>query len=246
MAIIIDQKWLDKNRQDPTNLGTSALDYLDTSLGAFQNLRLWDKTLDVIKEVNGPLSPTLSSFKGTLGTGMSVFAIPALPGDTVDAVKSVIDLRKNNGVSFSRKCMKALQNVASAISTYIDCIGFFLPLSVKSLTRGLGFTYAATGLQMTVVDYTKAAALESKATGEAKVAVQHTKTHLFLKLIKSIASTAASILGIAALVVGYLLLPPFAMLAISVTTLFFGIAADLYKPMGRYPVIKFDKEVKLA
>ena len=95
---------------------------------------------------------------------------------------------------------------------------------------------------MSVADYYKASALEKEAEGDVKVAVAHTKTYQFFRVVKAVAAVAATIFGFVLLALG---MPLVALLTVSLASTLFAILRDIYKDSGRFKVIDLDRAVTL-
>jgi hypothetical protein len=96
-------------------------------------------------------------------------------------------------------------------------------------------------------DYSKAYKLEAEATHpEVKKAVTHSKNYYFYKVVTTVAKLALTLLGIAAIVIGFELMPVLALTLFAIFTICLAIQTDHLKNSGEYKVIEFDREVRLA
>ncbi len=175
---------------------------------------------------------------------MSGLGIVRLPSATKDAVDRVVDLGKDNGVSFGRKIGLAIRDVTDAISTWIYT-GIFLTgkatlLHVAQFADVAGDT---TDLTLSAVDYKKAADCEAAASGDVKEVFAHTKNYNMLRVVKAIVSLVAGILAVMMFISGAFTVSVAALVLLSLTSAFLAIRRDIYKDQGRFPVISFDRSV---
>lgn len=247
MTVIINQNWLQENVNEKAD--NSAFDHLvdftGKATGAYRTLQISQKTVglgsEVAKELGYGISPALNEFGHKLGIGASALDLPRLPSATSEAIKSLSALRKEDDVSFFRKAIKAVRDTMDAIGAY-SYASIFITANpaLKPVAQAAVLTADFADLQMSTSDYSKASELEAIATGDAKVALNHSKKYYFLRILKAVASIATAILGFTVLVS---LMPVIALMIVFMSSTVFAIMRDLHKESGRFNVIKFDSEV---
>lgn len=244
---VINQAWANANRQDPS-LRYTVESYGKTAYGALRIFQAIKKPLDLgselVKRIGGTPAPALTHLSRNLGTGIAALGIPHLYDASIEAFRCVEAMQKDDGVDFTRKAVKAVKESAEIVSTagYVTMFVTGNP-ALKTATATVEMTGDIADLHLSYADYSRASELEAQATGDAKAALQHSKIYYFLRVAKAVGAIAGAILGFALVATGSTLL---GLLILSLATTFVAIARDLYKPMGHYPVINFDREVRLA
>ncbi|HSX11122.1 MAG TPA: hypothetical protein VLF94_05360 [Chlamydiales bacterium] len=248
--VTINQTWLQQNINEKAHYSywEHFKEYLGKSVGVFRALQGTQKSMNVgslmVEGVGYAAPSAVKSLGRNLGTGVAALGLPKIPSATSDAIKALSDLTKVDDVSFVRKAVKAVRETADMIAT-VGFASIFVTGSpaLATVAQVTDFTSDVADLTLSVSDYQKASALELGATGDAKVAVSHTRKYNFLRVVKATASVAAAIFGSVLLILG---MPILALAVIGLTATFFAIARDIYKESGRFRVINLDRPVMLA
>ena len=98
---------------------------------------------------------------------------------------------------------------------------------------------------LTSEDYTKSFRLEAAATGEAKIALSHSRHYYFLSVARDIIAIATAVLGLTLAMTGLEILPTIGFVALSLCGSLVAIQKDFYKDAGKYKVVPFDREVAI-
>ena len=235
----INENWLRENVNEKAGLSyyDRFVDYINKPIGIFRTVQGTQKTLSLGGATAGKkLSRKLGGAIGSLGT----LRIPSAVGEAVDSVSA---LKADSEISLYRRTLKAVGDVSDAIATCSYSHMFITGSpALKTVAQVTDFTNDLVDLKISRDDYLKAADLETAATGDAKVAVTHTKTYQLLRVVKAVAAIASTIFGVVLLALG---MPLVAFLTVSLTSTLFAILRDLYKDAGRFKVISLDREVTL-
>lgn len=244
MVTEIDSKWLaNKNPKAGLSPMEHFIDYTNNNGGYHPALRAIHDTVRLGNTISNGTFPHLEA---KLGATVGVLPLLTIPSATVSTLKSFSDLTYETGVDFSRKAMNAIRLTADCISAFSWSATLFTSNpSVKTTAEIMDLTASTVGLQTTAANYHKALELESLATGDAKAALAHSKNYYFLAMAKNIASVAIGIFGLIMLITGFQILSALALIALSLAATTFEMMRDVQKQTGPYPLIDFDREVRL-
>lgn len=249
---VIDQKWLSKNVNPKANDSASkqGLGYLETWTGTYRGVQVLQKGSRLAAEAGRYArysAPTLKAFDKNLGVGLGALGLMALPSavsSTYDSLSALTVSEKVDGIGIQRKLGNVTKNSADVISYTSSAISFiqFNPLA-KTVSAAADFIGDSTDLTMSWTDYSKASSLEAQATDpQVKEACAHSRKYNFYRLLKNIGSVAGAILGLSLFVV---VIPPIALIALSLATTLLAITKDFIGATGKHKVIKFDSPVRV-
>jgi hypothetical protein len=248
-VVTINQQWLEENVNEKAgySYGRHCMEYLGKSAGAFRVAQGIQKMLTLAgvlaaKIWSMPVRATqLCCHLGSTMSTLGVLRIPSAGKDAVDSVAALGD--DKNKVPFPRKVEKAVGSVADAVAAYGFAHMFVTGSpALRVVAQATDLTSDLVDVKMSVADYYKASALEKEAEGDVKVAVAHTKTYQFFRVVKAVAAVAATIFGFVLLALG---MPLVALLTVSLASTLFAILRDIYKDSGRFKVIDLDRAVTL-
>jgi hypothetical protein len=240
----LNAAWLaNKNPTASQSYFQHTSDYVNSNNGYSPALRILSDIARLGNEL-GNFSPRLES---DLGAAASVLPILVLPVTTDAAIKSFADLTQENGVALPRKVMNAIKNSTDCLSAYAWTATLFTNHSaVKTTAEMLDLTHNAVVLQTSASDYSKASALESAATGELKEAIGHSKKYYLLAIAKSVTAVAIGVIGLIALITGFQLVSVVALIVLTLTATVFEAMRDIKRESSLYPIIDFDRDIRLA
>src|SRR5438105_10765562 len=211
MTIVIDQNWLEKNKNTKVDQPASewVVEYGGKTSGALHMLKAMTKTLyfvySILETLGQSVSKTWKKFASNLRTGSYAMSFPGLPFTTSSWIKSVSKLNEEDGTPFRRKIANAAMSTLYTISSYAYCITFIQRNPViESVAEIASFSGSVIEVGNTYSDYCKVHELEEKAQGQVKEALSHSKYYYFLKTVKAIISVVGSILAPLGLVLLFL------------------------------------------
>lgn len=250
---VIGQNWLNENTNDKADqsLLSRLQGYVGQTGGVYRLLQTMQKTLRLgtmtSEGMGSPVSPTVKTLDGNLGIAANALIFPRIPQATTAAVQTVSELEVEDGVPFRRKMAKAIRDVCDAVAA----LGFgalfikFNP-SVLKVAQTADLATDAMDLHISKEDYDKATELEQVAAGDVKEALLHTKNYNWWRVAKAATGVAATTLALLGLVFSIYLLPVIALAILGLAGTIFAVIRDNYKDMGRFNIIKFDREVQLV
>ncbi len=249
--LIIDQKWLDQNKNEKAedSVFDRAVDYTNEAKGAYRTLQVVQKTAKLGNEIGKegwlPPSPVLGHLDHKAGIGASALGLARLPSATKGAIESLSALKQNdNGIGIGRKVGKAIRDMMDAIASYSYAAVFIKKNpTIQTVAQVTDLTSDLADLQISASNYLQASKLESKATGEVKNALSHSRKTFLWRVAKDVSGIAAASLGFVSLAFGAPLMPAIAWIIVSLSTTLIAIARDVHKDIGTYKVIDFDRKV---
>jgi hypothetical protein len=241
----INEAWLRENINDKADLTyySRFAEYANKPMGIFRIVQSWQKTLNLGRElIQAPL-PAVKKLSGKLGGAVGALGVLRTPFAVEGAIESASAFHTDTEINLERRALNAMGNATDAISSCCYSHAFITGNpALITMARMADLTTDVIDLKKSSEDYAKASALEATAAGDIKVAVSHTKNYQFFRILKAVASVAAAIFGFALLALG---LPLVAILTDTLVSTLFAVMRDLYKDMGRFKVIDFDREVSL-
>lgn len=253
-SLVINKNWLTQNVNEKADYPVygHALEYSGKSVGAFRVLQAAQKAskfaVQVIADLGKRPIAALERFSQNMGTAVGALVFPRLPFATYEAAQSITSLKGDGkGINLARRVKKAVMDTFSTVAAYGYAAAFITgnPAIIVA-AQSVEIVSDLASLDMSTKDYNKSTELEAQASGEAKVALTHTKKYNFYRVVKDIVSIATAILGIVIMATGYPFIPMAVLIVVFSTTLIFSVIRDLFKEMGRYKVINFDRDVKLV
>lgn len=246
-AIVVDKSWISDNERESLTLQSNVLGYAQRASGATKMIQMVQKPLKLVHEFQKQSGITPSALtlglEGKLSTGVAALNIPRLPGVTVDAKQAFVTMDDLEGMTLTRKIGRTISTIFDAISTYCYCIMFVKPIPiVGAVAQAVDLTSDLATLPMDYSDYQEASRLESEVTGPVKDAFAHSRKYYMLCVAKDVAAIAGAVLGLLLLPI----MPVIGLISLSLAGTILAISKDLLKASGPYPVIPFDRGVRLA
>lgn len=245
-AIRIDDHWLNENQNEKVDqtFFTRFTEYTGKAIGALRSLQVIKGSAKLRNEIGRSPSSIATGLEGNTGVAISALGIVRLPSVTQDAVRAVVALNQDDGVSVDRKIGKAIRDTMDAVSAWVYASIFFTGnLAFLGVAKVSDLANDGADLTLSVADYGQAVQYETAASGDVKKAFTHTKNYNMLRIAKAIASFVSAILGVVFLLTGAQLFSVVALVALSITTALLAIRRDLYKEEGQYRVISFDRSL---
>ena len=240
-------------------------DYLDKSSGSYRFLQLCDKVCKVLSF--GTFGTQIFKDASEIfGKGASVLIYPRVLPAFNSAVDATYSLFKTSSLpgALRRKCVTAVQDVSSFVSTVGYAAAPLLKLSAKTASLASPVLNVAekTTLVSDICDFQKnsedalkARSLAKRAqkldvSSELKQALAETQKFHMLKVAKAMCSLLGVALGLSLTISGVAILPGCALLAATVSLAGTSLAsiADLYESGMKYEKVKFfnDKHVQIV
>lgn len=235
---VINNTWLQENKNEfeQVSLWSRLVGYTCRTDGSYRTLKIAQNSAKLSK---------LPELDHRLGMGANALSVPRLFPATSGMIKSLSSLKNDPDISFFRRAVKAVRDTMDAIAAYGYASIFITGnMFLRPVAQATEVVTDLADLHISASDYSQAAELESKASGEAKVALEHTRKHNFIRTMKAAASIAIAILSFALVVTG-LVLPIVALTIAFLSVTMLAVARDLHKDWGRYKIINFDRTILL-
>jgi hypothetical protein len=243
MSININSNWVSGNKRE-TNYFETFVRMPKKASGASKWVQLVRKPLKLFNHIyKKTATSTTVDVEKRLGAGVEVLNVFRSPGLTLDAANAIAKVDDLDGMSLPRKISRTVSTIFDTLGTYCSALLFVKPIStIPHLSFALGLTGDMVDLPVDVSDWKEAGRLESQANGDVKAALAHSRKYYLLSLIKDVISIATAIFGLALLPS----MPVTGMILISIAGTALGIARDLLDSGGAYPVISFDRGVRIS
>lgn len=222
------------------------MDYMNSSVGVFRTLQISQKVIklgsEVVRAFGRVPSIVFNRLDHNLGVSIGALGLPRIPATTIAAISSLSHLREGPDVHFFRRVIVAVRDAMDAIAT-CGYASMFISgsLVLRPVAQATEMVHDCADLHLSYADYNTAFVRETEATGDAKLALAHTKRYNLLRVLKAVVSLATGILGLILLATGVTLFPAIALILIFMTSTIFAIVRDLHKESGRFKVIDFGK-----
>lgn len=228
-----------------------AAEYTASSGGAFQTLRLCQRTAKIANEVRNlsgqGYSPVLSDIDSKCFAGWAIMGVPRLVGMTGSVAKTVADASKPSQVpgEKQRKIEKAVRDTTEMgalvghLAGYVAKTRAFAPVA-----NTLDLISDSTDLKIAATDLRCAVKMSKQADSEQAVAqvkknVQHTKMHAMIRVAKAVCAVVSGILGVSLMLLGGPIVPAIILIGLSLASTVLSIYAHFYKESRPFKMIDF-------
>lgn len=224
-------------------------EYLATSLGVFQGLRLAQRTTRLANEIRNVsghgYSSTLTDLDTKFFMGWAVMGVPRLYGMTKGAIQANQALKEKCVVpgERSRKIEKAIRETTETAALYGHVIGFLgqtkklssFANTVDLISDSFDLKIAATDCRL-ISKAAKQAVLEN-AEPEVQNTLEQTKRHTMIRIAKAVSAVASGIFGVALAAFGVVLAPAIILIILALASTSLSITGHFYKETKPYKLI---------
>ncbi len=228
-----------------------AAEYTASGAGAFQTLRLCQRTAKIANEVRHlsgqGYSPVLSDIDSKCFAGWAIMGVPRLVGMSGSVAKTVADASKPSQVpgEKQRKIEKAIRDTTEMgslvghLANYVARTKVFAPVA-----NTLDLISDTTDLKIAATDLSCAVKMAKQADREEAVAqvkknVQQTKTHAMIRVAKAVCAVISGILGVSLMLLGGPIVPAIILIGLSLASTVLSIYAHFYKETRPFKMIDF-------
>ncbi len=245
MPLIIDQNWLEENRNERVDDSPwqRTVRLTGGASGSARVISALQKAAKLGTQIPGAFgyvpSPTLQRLDTHTGTALGVLGITRIPSATSEALKS---LQGGHAVEIVR-------DTTDAMAVYANAISFVTGNTpLRTVASAFDFTSDVADAQQSITDMTKASELldDSRVTGLVKEAIIHSRDYYFWATLKAVGSVATAIFGFMLVAAGAPLSLTIALTTLALATNLIAIRRDIHRDLGQFKVIEFNRDVKLA
>ncbi len=242
----IDQKWVDSRRREEKPFFERLSDYVGKTGGAARILQLLKGVSGIAKQTAPNAAVVASHLEASTGAALGSLGLVRLPGAIKEAASSIHQLSQEDDAPVKRKITIAFRDTMGVVTASGSCASFVTQNpSFRNVAQFTGLAGDVSDLVIIRSDYNKASEHESVAEGEMKRVFAHTRYNKMLNICKTTVSIAAGILGLVMFLTGMKLVSAIAMIILSLSTTLLAIRADLHKEEGEFPIVSFDRPMKV-